>query len=286
MDQLLRTLEVDASQFRESRDRRQSDIDAGTSPAFSAADEALRTAEWQVAAVTKGQQDPRILLCDVQSPEEARALAGELSTSGDRLVLRVDSLWGAINLEGIVHALRDRVVAMACAHDAYLYSFICTFQRYPHCILPDRSDMSSKTHFLSALSRHAVSIGRRRGVGVYGDGISDQLLAERGGQPVEIADLIQVPRGRITRQGIRRNILQVLDPGAGADAVNLACAQLWQWVRHETGVLDEGRIITGELFDELLQDEVAAGGGDETAASRSRILRSIVLAESFTMQAF
>jgi malate synthase len=32
-------------------------------------------------------------------------------------------------------------------------------------------------------------------------------------------------------------------------------AQLWQWLHHETGVLDSGRIISSAVFENWLRDE-------------------------------
>ena len=237
--------------FRDLRGRRQHAVNEGTWPAFSAATEAARQSDWQVAAPLNAEPKPQILLSGLECAQEAQTLAGQALAEGDRLVLRIDSLWGAIELEAIVHALRDYVVMLDCDYDAYLYSFICTFQRYPRCILPDREDMTSKTHLLGALARHVISVGARRGVRVQGDGVADKSSTFLDGQPVEVADLVQVPRGRITRLGMCRNLRKVLEPDVGSTTVKLACAQLWQWVRHETGVLDEGPIITTELFDEL-----------------------------------
>ena len=44
---------------------------------------------------------------------------------------------------------------------------------------------------------------------------------------------------------------------AGNSTIELCRAQLWQWVHLETGVLDTGRIITLELFDTWLGEELA-----------------------------
>ena len=103
MNQPLRLLEVDASKFQESRDRRQRDVNAGTWPAFSPAIETIRQSKWQVVPLSDDDNYPQVLLCGVESPEEAGTLAGESLADGDRAVLRVDSLWCAVDLEGIVH---------------------------------------------------------------------------------------------------------------------------------------------------------------------------------------
>jgi malate synthase len=41
-----------------------------------------------------------------------------------------------------------------------------------------------------------------------------------------------------------------------AATAEISRAQLWQWVHHETGILDEGRNITYEYFKGLLAEEM------------------------------
>ena len=41
-----------------------------------------------------------------------------------------------------------------------------------------------------------------------------------------------------------------------AATAEISRAQVWQWVHHATGILDEGRIITYELFQTLLDEEL------------------------------
>ncbi len=41
-----------------------------------------------------------------------------------------------------------------------------------------------------------------------------------------------------------------------AATAEISRAQVWQWVHHETGVLDEGRNVTYELFKTLLGEEL------------------------------
>jgi len=87
---------------------------------------------------------------------------------------------------------------------------------------------------------------------------------------VTSADLLQPPTGKITEAGIRANLelalagfaatragRAVLELGSryrSAPEIDLAADQLWQWVRHETGVLDDGRIVDESLFRQLLDD--------------------------------
>jgi malate synthase len=89
---------------------------------------------------------------------------------------------------------------------------------------------------------------------------------------VSAADLLQVVKGKITEAGLRDNIniaVQYMAAWLGgngcvplnnlmedAATAEISRAQVWQWVHHATGVLDEGRNITYELFKELLQEEM------------------------------
>ena len=86
------------------------------------------------------------------------------------------------------------------------------------------------------------------------------------------ADLLQVVKGKITETGLRDNInvaVQYMAAWLGgngcvplnnlmedAATAEISRAQVWQWVRHATGVLDEGRNITYDLFKSLLREEM------------------------------
>jgi malate synthase len=80
------------------------------------------------------------------------------------------------------------------------------------------------------------------------------------------------PSGPITEAGLRQNIsvgVQYLEAwlrGHGAvplfnlmeDAATaeISRAQVWQWIRHPRGVLDDGRKVTKELFRSVLEEEL------------------------------
>ncbi len=87
-------------------------------------------------------------------------------------------------------------------------------------------------------------------------------------------DLLAVPEGPITEVGLRANIsvgtqyIEAWLRGAGAVPINnlmedaataeISRAQVWQWIRSPCGVLDDGRRITTELFQRMLDDELQA----------------------------
>nr|WP_307251801.1 malate synthase A [Croceifilum oryzae] len=100
----------------------------------------------------------------------------------------------------------------------------------------------------------------------------NQTSKQRPDVEVSASDLLAVPEGTITEEGLRMNIrvgVQYLEAwlrGFGAVALNylmedvataeISRAQVWQWIRHEKGVLEDGRKVTAELFQDLLQEEL------------------------------
>jgi malate synthase len=89
---------------------------------------------------------------------------------------------------------------------------------------------------------------------------------------VSADDLLQVPQGPITEAGLRVNVnvgLRYLESwlrGAGcvpifnlmedAATCEISRAQIWQWIRHPRGVLDDGRKVTATLFRTVLAEEL------------------------------
>ncbi|MDX2072847.1 MAG: malate synthase A [Alphaproteobacteria bacterium] len=85
-------------------------------------------------------------------------------------------------------------------------------------------------------------------------------------------DLLAVPEGKITEAGLRNNIsvsVQYLAnwlSGNGcvplfnlmedAATAEIARAQIWQWIHHDKGVLDNGHAITESLYLQLLDEEL------------------------------
>jgi malate synthase len=101
----------------------------------------------------------------------------------------------------------------------------------------------------------------------------NQIDRKRDDVNVRAKDLLDFgPRGPITEAGLRQNVsvgVQYLEAwlrGHGAvplfnlmeDAATaeISRAQVWQWIRHPDGKLDDGRKVTKKLFGEVLDEEV------------------------------
>jgi malate synthase len=125
---------------------------------------------------------------------------------------------------------------------------------------------------------------------------------ERLRQDVHVAakDLtnIQVPGGQITEVGVRLNVnvaLQYINSwldGNGAAAIynlmedtataEISRAQLWQWLCHGAK-LDDGRVFTKAMYEQIRTEELAKLGGADTAhyGEAVAILDELVLNDNF-----
>src|SRR5579875_3776350 len=89
---------------------------------------------------------------------------------------------------------------------------------------------------------------------------------------VTAQDLLEVPKGTITEEGVRTNnnvgIQYVASwlSGRGAAPIHnlmedaataeISRAQLWQWIRHPKGVLNDGRKVTVEMYQQFKEEEL------------------------------
>jgi malate synthase len=85
-------------------------------------------------------------------------------------------------------------------------------------------------------------------------------------------DLLTVPEGAITEQGLRVNVnvgLRYLESwmrGSGcvpifnlmedAATCEISRTQIWQWIKHPRGTLDDGRKVTAGLFRQVMAEEL------------------------------
>ncbi len=132
-----------------------------------------------------------------------------------------------------------------------------------------------------------------------------QLDVLREDVRVTAEDLLAVPSGTITMQGVRTNVdagvryLAAWLGGSGAVPLNhlmedaatveISRAQLWQWIRHPKGVLDDGRKVTLPLVRSVLAETLTglrAVLGDEAYAKGHFALAGRIIAELTEDDAF
>ena len=89
---------------------------------------------------------------------------------------------------------------------------------------------------------------------------------------VSATDLLKLPTGTITEEGLRTNInvgiqymaewllgngcVPIYNLMEDAATAEISRTQIWQWVHHPEGALDDGRKVTLELFRNLMQEEM------------------------------
>jgi len=119
----------------------------------------------------------------------------------------------------------------------------------------------------------------------------NQIDRLRGDVRVTEGDLLAVPRGPITREGLLRNVevgVRYLDAwlrGQGcvpihnlmedAATAEICRAQVWQWLRHDGGRLEDGRRITPAM----VRAEIAAFSASMPGAAR--LFETLVLSGEF-----
>ncbi|WP_285765640.1 malate synthase A [Peribacillus sp. SI8-4] len=102
----------------------------------------------------------------------------------------------------------------------------------------------------------------------------NQIHRKREDVEVTARQLLEVPEGTITEAGLRTNInvgIQYIASwlsGRGAAPINnlmedaataeISRAQVWQWIRHPKGILDDGRNIDETLFRQIKEEELAS----------------------------
>jgi len=100
---------------------------------------------------------------------------------------------------------------------------------------------------------------------------ANQISRQRDDVNVTTAELLSVPRGTITEDGLRANLrvgIQYLEAWLGgngcvplynlmedAATAEISRSQIWQWLKHGAALAD-GRKVTPQLYDELLPQEL------------------------------
>jgi malate synthase len=125
---------------------------------------------------------------------------------------------------------------------------------------------------------------------------ANQISRKRNDRTIQAEDLLAVPEGDITEDGLRWNIdvgLQYLESwlqGSGcvpiynlmedAATAEISRAQVWQWVKHSTRLKD-GRFVTEALVRQIVEERAAQlrdGGRLKLAA---KVLTEMMTAKEF-----
>ncbi len=103
---------------------------------------------------------------------------------------------------------------------------------------------------------------------------ANQVDRTRDDVNVNAEDLLRLPTGTITEDGLRQNITVAVRYMASwlcgngcvpihnlmedAATAEISRAQIWQWIRHPAGRLDDDRNVTMELYQTIRDEEIAS----------------------------
>jgi len=112
------------------------------------------------------------------------------------------------------------------------------------------------------------------------------------------ADILAIPPGTITEAGLRNNIsvsvqylanwlsgngcVPIFNLMEDAATAEIARSQIWQWIHHDKGVLDNGHSITESLYLQLLDEELAKLSGPLPYRKAADLLTELVTQNEFT----
>ena len=128
----------------------------------------------------------------------------------------------------------------------------------------------------------------------------NQKSAQPPSRTVQAQDLLEVPKGDITDEGLRWNIdvgLQYLHSwlqGSGcvpiynlmedAATAEICRAQVWQWVKHGAHLKD-GRLVTEDMVKDIIRQRAAElgaeSGNDEKLRQAARVLEELTTSREF-----
>ncbi|HMN35177.1 MAG TPA: malate synthase A [Chiayiivirga sp.] len=135
------------------------------------------------AALAARDRGPYFYLPKLEAMEEA-ALWDEvlaflevrlgLPIGAMKVTVLIETLPAVFEMDEILHALRARIVGLNCGRWDYIFSYIKTFRRHPDRVLPDRSQVTMGSGFLSAYSQLLIRTCHRRGAFAMG-GMAAQI---------------------------------------------------------------------------------------------------------------
>lgn len=86
----------------------------------------------------------------------------------------IETILAAFEMDEILYALRDHIVALNCGRWDYIFSWIKKFHRRPDFCLPDREQVTMTSHFLRSYSLLTIQTCHRRGAMAMG-GMAAQI---------------------------------------------------------------------------------------------------------------
>ena len=224
----------------------------------------------------------------------------------------IETIMAAFEMDEILYELKDHMAGLNCGRWDYIFSFIKRFKNIPAYLFPDRAQITMTrrrgAHAIGGMAAqipikndpeaNAAALQRVRadkkreatdghdGTWVAHPGLvglakeefdkamptPNQIENLREDVQVTAEDLLKLPAGTITEEGLRTNIdvgiqymaewllgngcVPIYNLMEDAATAEISRTQLWHWVHHPEGILDAGRKVTLAIFRNLMQEEM------------------------------
>jgi len=80
----------------------------------------------------------------------------------------IETILASFEMDEILFELKDHCVGLNCGRWDYIFSYIKRFSKHPEFVLPDRSEVTMASHFLSSYSQLLIKTCHRRGAHAMG----------------------------------------------------------------------------------------------------------------------
>lgn len=120
---------------------------------------------------------PYFYLPKLEGFQEAQLWDDVFSYAEDALSLRrgtikasilIETIFGALEMEEMLYAMKDHVVALNAGRWDYIFSIIKKFRAHPTAVLPDRHQVTMTVPFMRAYATHLVEVCHRHGAMAIG----------------------------------------------------------------------------------------------------------------------
>ncbi len=85
-----------------------------------------------------------------------------------KVTVLVETITASFQLHEILHSLKDYIVALNCGRWDYIFSYIKMFHKNPDFLLPDRAQVTMKTHFMRSYSQLVIKTCHKHGAMAMG----------------------------------------------------------------------------------------------------------------------
>ncbi|WP_210202511.1 malate synthase A [Alsobacter soli] len=125
----------------------------------------------------------------------------DLTKGSVKATVLIETLPAAFQMDEILHAMRERAVALNCGRFDLIFSFVKCLGKHARFVTPDRASMVMGSNFLAACSYLLVKTCHRRGALALGGKIADLPVAGNRAANRDALNRIKADKQRAALEG-------------------------------------------------------------------------------------